>query len=103
MSRVQVLSLAGLLTLAAGFGLWMGLRAIPPGETEIINAAAARYVAETGGRATDCFARPSDLPRVRLVVICEPAAAGTPWVLAVDRHGARVDIDRDILAGEPLT
>jgi hypothetical protein len=85
----------GLLLLAAAvIGLIWGLRALPPGETEIIEAAAARYVAETGGAPTDCAARPAALEGVRLIVTCgTPGTA--PWVEAVDRRGNPVDIDLD--------
>ena len=53
------LPLASLVLVAGGFGLWLGLRAVPPTETEIINAQAARYVTETDGSLTDCYAVPS--------------------------------------------
>lgn len=70
------------VVLAGVFGLWLGLRAMPPGETEIIDAQAARYVAQTGGAPTDCAARPAALAGVRLVVTC-----GAEWAVAVDAWG----------------
>ena len=68
--------------MAGVFGLWLGLRALPPGETAIIEAQAARYVAETGGQPTDCAARPAAIAGVRLVVTCR-----ADWAVAVDRWG----------------
>ncbi|NKX44320.1 hypothetical protein [Roseicyclus persicicus] len=85
MRRGLILPLAGLVTAAGAFGLWQGLRAVPPTETEIILAAAARYVAETGGAATDCAGRPAAVEGVRLVVTC-----GADWALAVDLWGRPV-------------
>jgi hypothetical protein len=78
--------LTGLVTVGAAFGLWLGLRAVPPGETEMIEAAAARYVAETAGARTDCAGRPAGVPGVRLVVTC-----GADWAVALDRWGRPVD------------
>lgn len=72
----------GLVTAGAALGLWLGLRAVPPGETEMIAAQAARYVSETGGAPTDCAARPAALPGVRLVVTC-----GQAWAVALDEWG----------------
>lgn len=86
MTRAQMVSLAVLLVLAGAIGLGLGLRAVPPGETEIIEAAAARYVAQTGGAPTDCAARPAAVEGVRLIVTCgtDPAEA---WVEALDDWG----------------
>lgn len=81
----MILPLAGLLTAAAAFGLWAGLRALPPSETEIIAEAAARYVAETGGVATECAGWPPPIDGVRLLVICGP-----DWAQAVDDWGRPV-------------
>jgi hypothetical protein len=85
MARGWLLPLGGLVTAAAAFGLWAGLRAVPPTETEIILAQAALYVAETGGLPTDCSARPAPVEGVRLVVTC-----GAGWASAVDEWGRRV-------------
>ena len=76
----------GLVTAGAAFGLWLGLRAVPPGETEMIEAAATRYVAETGGARTDCAGRPAAVEGVWMVVTCGP-----DWALALDRWGRPVD------------
>ena len=78
----------GLVTAGAALGLWLGLRAVPPGETEMIEAAAARYVAETGGAPTDCAGRPAALSGVRLVVTC-----GADWAVALDRWGREVAVE----------
>ena len=94
MSRLQVLSLSGLLLAASGLGLALGLSAQPPGETEIITASAARYVAETGGAPTDCAARPASLDGVRLIVTCATGEAA-PWVEALDGWGNPVVLNFD--------
>lgn len=83
--RGLILPLIALLALAGGFGLWQGLRAVPPGETAIIAAQAARYVAETGGEPTDCAARPAAIAGVRLIVTCH-----ADWAVAVDDWGREV-------------
>ena len=85
--RPVVALVAGLVTAGAAAGVWLGLRALPPGETALIEAAAARYVAETGGRLTDCAGRPAALPGVRLVVTC-----GAEWAVALDRWGREVAV-----------
>ncbi|MCU4654634.1 hypothetical protein N8I71_17475 [Roseibacterium sp. SDUM158016] len=90
---MQRISLAALLALAVALGALWGLRAIPPGETEIIVAVAADYVAETGGEATDCAARPASVEGVRLVVVC-----GEGWARAVDEMGRAVALDPGALA-----
>jgi len=97
----MILPLAALLTVAAAFGLWQGLRAVPPGETEIIDAAAARYVAETGGAPSDCHATPGPIEGVRLVVICQ--GEGAVWTAAFDPWGSAVRLDAELLEQEPRT
>ncbi|BDW84401.1 hypothetical protein [Roseicyclus marinus] len=87
MMRGIGLPLLGLVAFAAAFGLLAGMRAVPPSETEIILEAAARYVAETGGAATECAGRPAPVPGVRLVVTC-----GEAWAMAVDDWGRPVDL-----------
>jgi hypothetical protein len=99
MSGVKRVSMLALLGLALGFGLLWGLRSQPLTDTEIIDAAASVYVAETGGARTDCAARPADLPDVRLVVTC----ADGRWVAAYDRHGRVVEVGRAFPDGEPRT
>jgi hypothetical protein len=86
LNRGQRIGLGVLVLGCAGLGAVWGLRSEPPPETEIIAAAAARYVAETGGERTDCAARPADLPGVRLVVVCG-TSGGVDWVEAVDARG----------------
>ncbi|WP_439137203.1 hypothetical protein [Roseicyclus sp.] len=83
--RGLILPLIAGLVVAGAFGLWLGLRALPPGETAIIEAQAARYVAETGGQPTDCAARPAAIAGVRLVVTCR-----ADWAVAVDNWGREV-------------
>jgi hypothetical protein len=85
MGRGVSIQILALTVMAAAFGLWMGVRAIPPDETTIIEAQAARYVAQTGRAATDCAARPSPIAAVRLIVTC-----GADWAVAVDRAGRPV-------------
>ena len=78
--------IAGLL-VAGAFGLCLVLRAVPPGETAIIDAQAARYVAETGGQPTDCAARPAAIAGVRMIVTCR-----ADWAVAVDNWGREVTL-----------
>ncbi|WP_339987842.1 hypothetical protein [Gymnodinialimonas ulvae] len=88
--RRIALPLAGLLAVAGAFGLWLGLSTAPPSESEIIDAQAARYVAETGGDLVDCYAVPSGVDGVRLIVICEPDG-GDAWYAATDARGRVVE------------
>jgi hypothetical protein len=90
MMRRIALPLAGLLAVAGAFGLWLGLSTAPPTESEIIERQAARYVAETGGERLDCFAVPSGVDGVRLIVICEPEG-GEVWFAATDVWGQVVE------------
>ena len=85
--RGLILPLIAGLVVAGAFGLWFGLRAVPPGETAIIDAQAARYVAETGGQPTDCAARPAAIAGVRLIVTCSG-----DWAVAVDDWGREVTL-----------
>jgi hypothetical protein len=97
----MMLPLMALLTVSAAFGLLLGLRAIPPSETEIIDAAAARYLRETGGARSDCHATPGPVAGVRLVVICD--AGEQTWTAAFDAWGTEVTLDADLLEQEPRT
>ncbi|MEJ6392286.1 hypothetical protein V8J82_03410 [Gymnodinialimonas sp. 2305UL16-5] len=90
MIRRIALPLAGLLIVVGLVGLYLGLRATPPSETEIITAQAARYVAETGGAPTDCYGVPSGVEGVRLVVICE-AEGAEAWFAAIGPAGELLD------------
>jgi hypothetical protein len=99
LSGAQRIGLVVMLMMGAALGTLWGLRSVPPSDTAIIDAAAADYVAQTGGTPTDCAARPSALPEVRLVVICAEGA----WVSAFDTYGRQVTVDRDKLEEDPLT
>jgi len=59
-----------LVVLAGWFGWRMG---VPVTETQIIEYYVGLYVREFGGVASECQAVPSDLPDVRLEVICAGA------------------------------
>lgn len=87
MMRGVMLQILVLSVVAGAFGVWLGMRAIPPGETAIIEMQAARYVAQTGRAETDCAARPTPVAGVRLVVTC-----GSDWAVAVDRWGRPVPL-----------
>ncbi|MEQ8366026.1 MAG: hypothetical protein RIB61_04895 [Roseicyclus sp.] len=100
MRRDTLIAVSGLSLAALAFGLWAGLRAVPPGETEIILNQAQRYADQTGRPMTECHARPSPLQGVRLVVICGDDA-GAPWAVAVDDWGNPVDVD--LVQGQPST
>jgi len=95
MNRQMVISVAVMLACAAGVGLWLGRNADAPRETDIIEAQALRYAAETGRPLTDCAARPGASEAVRLVVTC-----GSGWVAAVDSYGRIVE---DPALNEPQT
>lgn len=101
-ARLPILWVAAILVVAGAGGLVLGLRAGPPGETEIIEAVAAAYVAETGGVETDCFARPSALAGVRMVVICAPEG-GAARAYPVDRMGRAVDVEAEDLVRDGQT
>ncbi|MBF9044615.1 hypothetical protein HKCCE4037_14825 [Rhodobacterales bacterium HKCCE4037] len=90
MLRRIALPLAALLAFAGAVGLWLGVATAPPTESEIIEVQAARYVAETGGDRLDCFAVPSGVEGVRLIVICEPEG-GAAWYAATDEWGRIVE------------
>ncbi|MDG4649112.1 hypothetical protein P6F26_11705 [Roseibacterium sp. SDUM158017] len=102
MRRGIALPLAGLVTIALAVGVRLGVDARVPSETEIIEAAAEDYVAETGGARTDCYARPSPVDGVRLVVTCEPEG-GARWLGAYDARGRAVAVDPETLDEEPAT
>lgn len=72
-------ALAGVAALA---GLRLGLRE-PVSETDVIRAAAARYVAETGGRATDCIGVPGG-PGIWIEVSCGSGSAVRSYLYGPD-------------------
>lgn len=88
MPRRLLWSFIGLICLVAGLGLVLGLRAQGMTETRAIERVAARYVAETGARPSDCAARPAASAGLWLVVAC----AGHDYF--VDRFGRVVDVSR---------
>lgn len=90
LGRVQIASLAGLSTLAAGFGLLWGWTSLPPTETAVIEAMAARYVAQTGGMATDCAARPGPDGQAWITVFCDGEMGR--FAYPVDRQGRLIAI-----------
>ena len=90
MMRRIALPLAGLLAVAGALGLWLGLVTAPPTETQIISLHAARYVEETAGAPEDCYAVPSGVEGVRLIVICEPEG-GEAWYAATDEWGQVIE------------
>ena len=89
--RRFLLPLVALCVFSGAFGLWMGLRFEEPSETDIINGHAARYVNETGGALSDCYAVPGTQAGIRLVVICAPE--GAAWVQPVDRWGRPMAVE----------
>ncbi len=89
-----------LLALALGVGVYLGTRDDVLTDSEIIEAMAARYVEETGGAPTDCFARPAPMDDVRLVVICAPSE-GPARAYPVDARGNLMTIEASDLLQEP--
>ncbi|ABD54060.1 hypothetical protein Jann_1143 [Jannaschia sp. CCS1] len=90
MMRQIALPLAFLLAVTGAIGLYLGVQSAPVSESEIIERHAADYVTETGGARTDCYAVPSGVEGVRMIVICE-AEGSEAWFRAVDARGAPVD------------
>ncbi|QFT60298.1 hypothetical protein FIU94_15830 [Sulfitobacter sp. THAF37] len=74
------------LTVVVGVLLFrQGWIAAQMTETDVIDHYASRYVAEHGGRKTDCHAVPASAPRVWIEVRC-----GDAVVYKVDRAGRLV-------------
>lgn len=84
--RTLWLPVAALVALAGVLGAGQGARMAAGGETPVIEAMAARWIASAGpdARATDCQARPGDGFMAWLVVACR---RGT---LARDYHVNRL-------------
>ena len=57
MPRQVVRATIALCVGAAAFGLWLGNQSVPS-ETDVIEAGAAFFVAETGGDAMECVGVP---------------------------------------------
>ena len=89
-ARWPILLAAVLALMGAVFGLSAGLRATPPSESAAIEAAAARYVRETGRAREDCAARPSVRAEYWLIVTCA-APGGGMRLYPVDRRGRVLD------------
>lgn len=89
-TRGLILPLAALVVAAGGLGLILGLRSLPPSESEILERLAAAYAADTGRPLTDCYGVPSGVAGVRMIVICE-AEGAEAWYAAVDELGRRLD------------
>ncbi|MFN4158552.1 MAG: hypothetical protein ACK4GO_09140 [Gemmobacter sp.] len=72
--RTLWLPVMALTAFAGALGATQGLRAAARGETPVIEAMAARYLATSGpdARATDCQARPGTGMLGWLVVSCGP-------------------------------
>ena len=80
--RRLFLPFAALVALTGYLGLRLGQ---PLGDTEIIERAAARYLAEAGAGAarTDCVATPH--PQARMIVVCHHPEGGDYSYLMGDR------------------
>ncbi|MEM9319821.1 MAG: hypothetical protein AAGA70_12570 [Pseudomonadota bacterium] len=90
LSRPYILGIAGLTVLAAFGGYLWGRASLPPSETDAINRLAAQYVAQTGGQASDCLARPGPEGVAWLTVYCEGEAGQFSY--PIDRRGRHVEI-----------
>jgi len=89
-ARLPLLVAAALALTGAALGLSAGFRASPPSESAAIEAAAARYVRETGRAREDCAARPSVRAEYWLIVTCV-APGGGMRLYPVDRRGRVLD------------
>lgn len=80
--------------LAAG-ALVLGLLALwwleRPSESAAIARVAGSYAEATGNPRTDCIARPAEVPRLWLYVVCKPSSGqGSPVVFLLDHRGRQV-------------
>ena len=91
--RAHIAGLAALSGIAALGGLLWGRAHLLPTETEVINATVARYMAETGGAASDCYARPGPEAGAWITVYCEGAAGRFAYPL--DRRGRQITTGND--------
>ncbi|MEM6891963.1 MAG: hypothetical protein AAF636_28190 [Pseudomonadota bacterium] len=81
---------APLGVLVTALGAWafrLGWIAATISETDVIQAAASQYLVSAGplARATDCAARPGQVPNVWIVVTCKGAAGQFDY--AINRLG----------------
>lgn len=88
MPRQVLLTVSGLVMMAAAGGLYLGRQQAALSETEVINAIADHYVAETGGAHSDCVARPAEDVGAWLVISCGTASSISQYW--VDRTGRLV-------------
>ncbi|MEM6619706.1 MAG: hypothetical protein AAF761_07690 [Pseudomonadota bacterium] len=70
-------------------GIWLIRFTIPKDETGVINAFAAQYVRDTGGRLDHCVGRPSEVAHLWVYVVCRPPT-GAPVVYLVNHRGRAV-------------
>ena len=79
-----MLTVVVLCAVAAAVGFWLGQSPRAVSETDAINGAAARYVADTGGDPSDCVAIPGE-GAVWIIVNCGSASSVAQYYL--DRSG----------------
>ncbi|MEL6645322.1 MAG: hypothetical protein AAFQ79_15430 [Pseudomonadota bacterium] len=91
MTRPVVFVAGGLCLVALVAGLWLGSGQAGLTETEVINAMADRYVAETGGARTECLAVPGSAEKVWLEVRC--GSGDGLAVYPVDHRGRLIAVD----------
>jgi len=97
--RRVLLALSGLAALA---GLALGLRLALLTEGDVIAAAADRWVAEEGGRRTDCVGVP-DEPPAWVTVICRPGDGAAKAIYQADRLGRIMRLEPADPAGAART
>ncbi|MEM1273179.1 MAG: hypothetical protein AAGF88_05135 [Pseudomonadota bacterium] len=95
LSATHVLSIGGLCALSAVIGLAWGRSSLPPSETDVITAMAARYVQETGGSVADCLARPGPAGQAWITIYCDGAAGR--FAYPVNRRGQLIAISETSL------
>ena len=60
MPRSVLITTASLTILAGGLGYWLGQRQVTLDSSAVIEAVAARHIAEHGGRTEDCIGLPGE-------------------------------------------
>lgn len=84
MPRPIFRTVLALVALAAAAGLWLGTTYRPATETGAIDRAVARYVAQTGGKETDCVAVPVQRGEGWIMVTCGTGEAVTRYRIGHD-------------------